>query len=110
MNPKQQCQQDLREAIRTQDQPRVNVIRMILAALEQTQESMGKQAFDSSNGAEIQPDRQQVLSDQAIQDILLVEVQQRQEAIEILQAGKQVKRAQGEEKEIAILKAYLTRM
>ena len=110
MNPKQQLQQDLREAMRMQDQPRVHVIRMIIAAFEQAQEAMGKQAFDSSNGADIQPDRHQALSDQAIQDILLAEVGRRQEAIDILQAGKQTKRAEEEEKEIAILKTYLTRI
>ena len=37
----------MRVAMLAQDQGRVNVIRMLLAAFEHAQEAMGKQAFDA---------------------------------------------------------------
>ncbi len=42
-------QQDLKEAMRAQDQQqRVHVIRLLMAALEKAQEEKGKEAFDAS--------------------------------------------------------------
>jgi uncharacterized protein YqeY len=98
--------------MRAYDNQRVNVIRMLLAAFENAQEAMGKQAFDSFNpdGANIQPDRHQILSEQAIQDIIRNEVQRRREAADLFRAGRQKKRAESEETEIAILEHYLIKM
>ena len=110
MSFKQRFQQDLREAVRLQDQARVNVIRMLLAAFEQAQEAMGKQAFDLSQSGvtDLRPDREQVLGEQAIRDIIRNEVKQRQEAVEVLRTGRQIERAEMEEAEIALLEGYLT--
>ena len=112
MNLKRQLQRDMRDAMRANDQQRVNVIRMLLAAIEHAQESMGKQAFASSNsdGMNIQPDRHQVLSEQDLQDIILNEVQHRREAVDLFRVGGQKKRVEIEETEIAILEEYLTRI
>lgn len=107
MNLKQCFQHDLREALRAQDQTRVNVIRMLLAAFEQTQEMMGKQAFELSNGADILPDRHQTLDEQAIQAIILNEVQRRRESLDLLVVGRQYGHAEVEQAEIAILEQYL---
>ena len=112
MELKQRFQQDMRDAMRAQDQERVNVIRMLLASFEHAQEAMGKHAFDASDpdGASIQPDRHQTLSEQAVRDIIRNEVQHRREATDIFRAGKEEKRAESEEAEIAILEQYLTTM
>ncbi len=95
--------------MRVHDLQRVNVIRMLLAAFEHAQEAMGREAFDSvnSDGVDIQPDRHQVLSEQAIQDIIRNEVQRRREAADLFRAGRQKKRVEIEETEIAILEHYL---
>jgi len=98
--------------MRAHDKQRVNVIRMLLAAFENTQEAMGKQAFDSFNPdeANIQPDRHQILSEQAIQDIIRNEMQRRWEAADVFRVGRQKKRAESEEAEIAILEHYLIKV
>jgi len=108
---KQQFLQDLKEAMRTNDQQRVNVIRLLLAAFENAQEAIGKQAFDSfpSDSVNIHPDRHQVLSEQAIQEIILFEIQCRREAVNLFRGGGQEKRAEIEETEITILEYYLTK-
>jgi uncharacterized protein YqeY len=91
VNLKQRLQQDMRDAMRAHDLQRVNVIRMLLAAFEHAQEAMGKEAFDTvnSDGVDIQPDRYQVLSEQAIQDIIRNEVQRRREAADLFRDGRQ---------------------
>ena len=105
MDLKQRFQQDM------QDQERVNVIRMLLAAFESAQEAMGKEAFDASDpdGVNIQPDRHQTLSEQTIQDIIRNEMQSRREATDVFRGGGESKRADSEEAEIAILEQYLTK-
>jgi len=109
VNLKKRFKDDMRDAMRAHDKQRVNVIRLLLAALEHAQEAMGKQAFDSYNPDEvnIQPDRHQTLSEQAIEDIIRNEVQNRREAADIFRAGGESKRAESEESEIAILEQYL---
>jgi uncharacterized protein YqeY len=109
---KQQLQQDLQDAMRAQDQQRVIVLRMLIAAVEQAQEEMEKQAFDSLDpGNEaMQPDRQQEVSNQDVKEIIRNEVQQRREAVDGFRAGGQIERAEQEETEIAILEEYLEKL
>ena len=57
----------------------------------------------------IQPDRNQILSQQAIQNVIRAEVQGRQEAAETFRAGGKNTRAEIEETEINILEQYLTK-
>ena len=110
MDLKQRFQQDMQEALRVHDQARVNVIRILLAAFENAQEAMGKETFDTSDpdGANIQPDRHQALSEEAIQDTIRSELQRRREAADVFRSGGESKRAESEENEIAILEQYLT--
>ena len=98
MDWKQRLQEDLQGAMRAQDEPRVNAIRGLVAALEKAQEEKGKEAFDPSKPQEtdIPPDREQALSPQTIQEVIRAEVQLRKE------------RGDVEENEIAILEQYLT--
>jgi uncharacterized protein YqeY len=109
---KQQLQQDLQDAMRAQDQQRVTALRMLIAAVEQAQEEMGKQAFDSLDpeNEDMQPDRQQEVSNQDVKEIIHNEVQQRREAIDGFRAGGQIERAEQEETEIAILEEYLEKL
>ena len=102
----------MRDAMRTHDQARVNVIRMLLTAFERTQEAMGKQAFDAfdPDGANIQPDRHQTLSKETIKDVIRSEMHSRREAAEVFRAGGESKRAESEETEITILEQYLKKM
>ena len=95
-----------------QDQGRVNVIRMLLAAFEHAQEAMGKQAFDAfdPDGENIRPDRPQTLSKETMQDIIRNEMHSQREAADVFRAGGERKRAEREEAEIAILEQYLTQM
>jgi uncharacterized protein YqeY len=95
-----------------QDQERVNVIRMLLAAFEHAQEALGKQAFDAfePDRANIQPDRHQTLSKETIKDVIRSEMHSRQEAADVFRAGGENKRAESEDTEIAILEEYLTQM
>ena len=112
MDLKQQLQQDLQEAMRAQVQQRVTVLRLLIAAVEQAQEEMGKQAFDSLDpkNEDTQPDRQQEVSKQDVQEIIRNEVQQRREAVDDFRAGGQIERAEQEETEIAILEEYLEKL
>ena len=112
MDLKQQFQKELQDAMRAQDEPRVNVIRMLIAALEKAQEERGKEAFDAidSREGDIQPDRQQPLSRQEVLDIIRNEVQQRREAVEGFRGGGRPERAEGEETEIAILEEYMGKL
>jgi uncharacterized protein YqeY len=95
-----------------QDQERLNVIRMLLAAFEHSQEALGKHAFDAfdPDRANIQPDRHQILSKETIQDLIRNEMNSRQEAADVFRAGGESKRAESEDTEIAILEEYLTRI
>lgn len=88
------------------------MIRMLLAAFEHAREAMGKQAFDAfdPDGNNIQPDRHQTLSKEAIKDNIRNEMQSRREAADVFRAGGESKRAENEETEIAILEEYLTQM
>ena len=112
MELKQRFQKDMRDAMRAQDQERVNVIRMLLAAFEHAREAMGKQAFDAldPDGDKIQPERHQLLGKETIQDIIRDEMQSRREAADVFRAGGEGNRAESEETEIAILEKYLTQM
>ena len=95
--------------MRAQDQQRVHVVRSLMAALEHAQEERGKEAFDASQseGEDIPPDREQTLSDQAIQDVIRNEVERRREAADVFGNGGQTQRVEMEKAEIAILEEYL---
>ena len=56
----------------------------------------------------IQPDRNQILSQQAIQNVIRAEVQRRQETADTFRAGGENTSAGIEESEISILEQYLT--
>lgn len=112
MNLRQKLQQELQDAMRAQDQQRVNVLRMLIASLEQAQEEKGKETFEALDPErqDMPPDRHQAVSKQELWDIVQSELQRRREAVEGFRAGGQTQRADSEETEIAILEEYLKKL
>ncbi len=86
----EQLEADLRQALRAGDGIRLSTIRLTRAAIQ---------------NAEI--DKQRVLSDEEIQDIIVGEVKRRREAIEAYQRGGREDLAHKESLEMAILMQYL---
>ena len=112
MDPKQRFQQDLREAMRAKDHQRVSVLRILLDELDDAQKNLGIQAFDAIEGDEVNflPDRQLIINEQAVQDIIRNELQRRREFIELMITGGQKERAEREEIEIVILEEYIRKI
>jgi uncharacterized protein YqeY len=84
--------EDLREAIRSRDEPRRTTIRLLLSAL---------------HNAEIAA--RHPLDDRLAQDVLNTQAKQRREAAEQFRAGKREDLATREDQELAILEQYMPR-
>ena len=91
-NLKQKLTDDLKQAMRSGDVVRRNVIRLVMAAI---------------NNAEIA--RQKPLEDTDILGVIAKEVKQRQESIESFKQGNRPDLVAQEEAELAILQEYLPR-
>jgi uncharacterized protein YqeY len=106
-----QLQNDLKTAMRARDMLRVGAIRMGINAIKNAQMAMVKEAFDTvgESGADT-IDRNQPLSDQAMQDTLTKEVRKRHEAAELYRKGNRNELAEQEMAEAVILEEYLPRM
>lgn len=112
MNIQEQLQHDLKEALRAGDKPRIGVIRMALAALQNAQMALVKEAFDASAPAEGDESPAQIvatLSPAAMQDTIIKEVKRRRDAAEIYRKNRREELAAQEEGEAAILETYLPR-
>lgn len=115
MNIQEQLQNDLKTAMRGGDKPRVEVIRMALAALKNAQIALVKDAFDAATKhatdpeQEVQIDRSMPLSDVAMQETIAREVKRRRDAAEIYRQGRREDLAGQEDSEAAILESYLPR-
>ncbi len=107
MNIQEQLQQDLKTAMRGGDKPRVEVIRMALAALKNAQIALVKEAFDAAPDSQI--DREMPLTEAAMQQTIAREVKRRHDAAEIYRQGRREDLARQEEYEAAILETYLPR-
>jgi uncharacterized protein YqeY len=117
MGLQEQLQQDLKTALRAGDRERVSTIRMALAALQSAQMAQVKAAYDQASAAagaaegeaEVAIDRDAALSDEAALNVLAKEVKRRREAAELYTQGGRPDLAASEEREAAILEAYLPR-
>ncbi len=87
---KQQIESDLKQAIKAQDTTRRNVIRLVLAAVKNTEIA-----------------KQSPLDDPDILGVIAKEVKQRHESIEAFKQGNRPDLVTQEEAELAILQAYL---
>jgi uncharacterized protein YqeY len=111
MNIQEQLRQDLKTAMRGGQKDRVQVIRMALAALQNAQIALVKEAFDAAGGeaAGATVDRTAPLSDSAMQETLTKEVKRRRDAAEIYRKGGREDLATAEDDEVTILETYLPR-
>ncbi|MFC1955467.1 GatB/YqeY domain-containing protein [Chloroflexota bacterium] len=90
MNLKQKLDDELKQAMRAGDKTRRSVIRLLMAAIKNTEIA-----------------RQTDLTDADILGIIAKEVRQRQESIEAFKQGDRQDMVTQEEVEMAILKGYL---
>lgn len=90
MNLQERLMADLKDAMRTQDTPRKEAIRMVRAAIQ---------------NAKIAAQRE--LSDDEVQALIAREIRMRNEAIELFRQGKREDLVAQEEAQVIILKRYL---
>jgi uncharacterized protein len=123
MNIEEQLREDLKTAMRGGDKLRLLVIRGALAALKSAQMAQVEAAYDQALAAapkqvgpdgqviapEITIDRNQPLSETAMQETLAKELKRRRDAIELYQKGGRTDLAEQEQAEAAILETYLPR-
>jgi hypothetical protein len=123
MNIQEQLQNDVKVAMRAGDRPRVDVIRMALAALQSARLALVGAEYDKALAAapkvlddrgqvvppEIVIDRNLQLSETAMQETLAKEVKRRYDAAELYRKGGRPELAAQEEAEAAILEEYLPR-
>lgn len=123
MNIQEQLQSDLKSAMRAGDRPRVDVIRMALAALQSARLALVEAEYDKALAAapkvvddrgqtvtpEITIDRNLMLSETAMQETLAKEVKRRHDAAELYRKGGRPELAAQEEAEATILEEYLPR-
>lgn len=96
------------------EKQRVEVIRMVLAAIKNAQIAQVKQAYDASAASgvdehEIVVDRTTGLSEAAMIDTLKKEAKRRREAAELYRNANRLDLATTEEAEAAIIDGYLPR-
>lgn len=116
----QQLQQDLKDAMRSKEEPRLTTIRSLIAAIKNEESAkrarerttvlnrlaqerrVKPEEIPSSDLPEGQP-----LTDEEMRKIVNREVKQRQDAAEAYRGGGREEQAAAEEAEILVLKAYL---
>jgi uncharacterized protein YqeY len=123
MNIQEQLQSDLKSAMRAGDRPRVDVIRMALAALQSARLALVEAEYNKALAAapkeldergqmvapEITIDRTMPLSETAMQETLAKEVKRRHDAAELYHKGGRPELAAQEQAEAALLEEYLPR-
>ncbi|NBU65388.1 MAG: glutamyl-tRNA amidotransferase, partial [Chloroflexia bacterium] len=115
MNMHQRLQNDMKEAMRARDQLRVETLRMAMNAIKTSFDNLKKQAYDAAGGESNMAASQAAvdavsLSEAQMIEIIIKEVKRRRESVEIYRKGNRLELAEKEEKEVAILEAYLPRM
>ncbi len=90
MHPKEQIQQDLKDAMRNQDTQRREVLRLLMAAFKQVEVDQRKQLTPEDTLA-----------------ILMSEAKKRREAIEEMENAGRVELAEQEKYELALIETYL---
>jgi uncharacterized protein len=116
----QQLQQDLKEAMRSKEEPRLTTIRSLISAIKneesakrakQRTEVLNRLAQERGVKLEEIPSSDlpegEPLTDEEMLKVVSREVKQRQDAAEAYRKGDRAESAAAEEAEIAVLKAYL---
>jgi hypothetical protein len=116
----QQLQQDLKEAMRSKEEPRLTTIRSLIAAIkneESTKRARERTAVLNRLAQERRVKPEEIpssdlpegtpLTDEEMRKIVNREVKQRQDAAQAFRAGGRAEAASLEEAEMAVLKSYL---
>lgn len=90
MNPKEQIQQDLKEAMKSGDTRRREVLRLMMAAFKQ-----------------VEVDKRIQLSDDDSISVLMTEAKKRRESIEEMDRAGRAALAEQERYELGVIEAYL---
>src|SRR5262245_44868346 len=123
MNIQEQLQNDVKAAMRAGDRPRVDVIRMALAALQSARLALVEAEYDKALAAapkelddrgqvvptELTTDRNLQVSGTGMQETVAKEVKRRYDAAELYRKGGRPELAAQEEAEAAVLEEYLPR-
>lgn len=121
MTIQQRLDDDLKQAMRSGEKQRVEVIRMARSALKNAQIALVKDAFDEANAGEQSSleensdtaapppgvNRELALTEAQQQDVIAREVKRRRDAIEAYTQARRPDLAAVEQAEAAILEAYL---
>jgi hypothetical protein len=124
MNIQEQLQSDMKDAMRSRDALRLDLIRMARAALQSAQLEAAKQKYDEQARAievqypsdpeardaalaAISADPHAPLDDAAQQAVLTKEIKRRYDSAELYRKGGRIDLAEKEEAELALLQAYL---
>lgn len=90
MNFQEKINQDLIEALKSKDELKTSVLRMLKSAMKNKEIALGKE-----------------LSDEEIIDVISKEIKQRRDSVVQYKEGNRAELAEKEEKEIDILSVYL---
>ena len=92
MNLLEKINEDLKSAMKTKDQFRLGVLRMVNSALQNKKIEKGKDA---------------ILEDEEVLQILTKEAKKRKESVVAFESGGRPELAENEKKELAIIEEYL---
>ena len=105
---KQQIQQDSNEAIKTGEQFKLGVLRMLLAAITtKEKEKRYKISKEKPEAKEQELVKESELTDDQIIEVISSEIKKRKDAIILYEQGNRPELAEREKKETEILKKYL---
>ena len=105
---KQTIQADSTEALKSGEQFKLGVLRMLLASvLTKEKDKRYKISKDKPALSEEQLIKESALTDEQILEVIVSEIKKRRDAITLYEQGKRPELAEIEKKEIEVLKKYL---
>ena len=105
---KQQIQQDSNEALKTGEQFKLGVLRMLLAAITtKEKEKRYKISKEKPEAKEQELVKESELTDDQIIEVISSEIKKRKDAIVLYEKGNRPELADKEKKEIEVLQKYL---
>ena len=105
MSLKEKIQSDIKEAMKTRENEKVGVLRMLQSEIKNA-EIAKRTKLSKSNGADDIEQKSQ-LSDEEIIEVISRETKKRKDAIELYEKGGRKELAEKEKKEAEILSAYM---
>ena len=106
MTLKEKINQDFKEAFKAKEELRVSVLRMLNSSIKNKE--FDKRAKLSKGGvADVDIEKQSQLTDEEVLSVIGTEAKRRKDSIEQFKSGGRPELATQEERELAILAAYL---